>query len=584
MSEHKPETQEEYSFYNLFVPLTTKKAIFIIIVVGCIVYFNMLFNGFVWDDKTYLIGKPDVHTLNIFQLIGNNIFNIGGYYRPLTAIYFAILYAIFNASSFYYHFFQLVLHIACGVLLFFLFKKFFKLPISLLLSLIFVIHPIQVESVSYISSSDSPLIFIFGISALLFSTQKSNSIRKTVLIFLLLLLSVLTKEAGILFLFFVLLYRFIFIRKNILAYFIGAIATVLIYLVIRFEIGKVFFAKPLLDPIARLPFKERLINIPAIVTYYLKTFFYPAHLAIDQFWIIKNITLTSFYLPLFIIIVFFFALFLLGYKLFKSNKKTFSIFLFFVNWYIVGMLLYVQFTPLDMTVADRWFYVPIVGLLGILGIILEYLVKHGEKTKKICYTFAVIIIVMLSIRTIVRNSNWIDAKTLYTHDSQVLDNFDIENSLGSEYNAENNYKEALIYFKKSVALDPYEVNLFNVGSQYEKLGNIHAAENYYAMAITKPHYLLIPQKHLTYTYERYGYVLLFTNNFQKANMIANVGLKEYPNDVNLWIVLALSKYKLHNQEQALDAAIKAKTLLSVQQTNYIYNQILNKNPIQIPQE
>ncbi|HZE86733.1 MAG TPA: hypothetical protein VE090_00865 [Methylomirabilota bacterium] len=71
------EPEQEFSFKSLFSPLTNLKAIHII------VFFNALSNGFVWDDKTYIILNNDVHSLNIPKLIGNNIFNQSQQYRPL---------------------------------------------------------------------------------------------------------------------------------------------------------------------------------------------------------------------------------------------------------------------------------------------------------------------------------------------------------------------------------------------------------------------------------------------------------------------------------------------------------------------
>ena len=47
MHEQKKEEEPDIKLKGLFVPLTTVKAIHIIILAGVIVYFNMLFNGFV---------------------------------------------------------------------------------------------------------------------------------------------------------------------------------------------------------------------------------------------------------------------------------------------------------------------------------------------------------------------------------------------------------------------------------------------------------------------------------------------------------------------------------------------------------
>ena len=163
---------EDLSFKKLFIPLTTFKAIHIIIILGLLVFGNALFNDFVWDDKSFILFSSDIHTVNISYLIGQNIFNGAGEYRPIPAIYFASLYSLFTTNVFFYHLFQIVIHITNTVLLFFLFKHFFSKQIGLFLSLIFLVHPIQVESVSYIAASGNPLFFLFGITALLMSFKR----------------------------------------------------------------------------------------------------------------------------------------------------------------------------------------------------------------------------------------------------------------------------------------------------------------------------------------------------------------------------------------------------------------------------
>jgi hypothetical protein len=56
-----PDGDFDFSFKNLFVQLTNKKAIVWLIIVSFIVYANMLFNGFVWDDLSFIINNPQTH-------------------------------------------------------------------------------------------------------------------------------------------------------------------------------------------------------------------------------------------------------------------------------------------------------------------------------------------------------------------------------------------------------------------------------------------------------------------------------------------------------------------------------------------
>ena len=116
--------EHDFSFTSLFLPFNTRKAIHFIIILGLIVYFNSLFGAFVWDDESYIRDNPKVHAINIVTLFQhNNSFNGAGYYRPLSATYFATIYSLFGSHPFYFHFLQICLHITNTILLFLLLKR-----------------------------------------------------------------------------------------------------------------------------------------------------------------------------------------------------------------------------------------------------------------------------------------------------------------------------------------------------------------------------------------------------------------------------------------------------------------------------
>ncbi|MGH7202907.1 MAG: hypothetical protein ACREHC_00510, partial [Candidatus Levyibacteriota bacterium] len=86
--------ESDFSFKSLFVPFTTIKAIHLIVIIGFIVYYNSLFNGFVWEDKSLIVYNSTGHLFNIFS--ANNSFNHGGQFRPIAALYSAIAFAFFS--------------------------------------------------------------------------------------------------------------------------------------------------------------------------------------------------------------------------------------------------------------------------------------------------------------------------------------------------------------------------------------------------------------------------------------------------------------------------------------------------------
>lgn len=569
--------QEEFSFKNYFVPFTNAKAIIWIVIIGLTVFANMLLNGFVWDDLGYIINYSPVHSLNFLFAFTKNMFNTGSQFRPIPIIYLSFFYSIFGQTPFFYHLLQLILHISNTILLFFLFKHFFKNSLAFFLSLIFLIHPLQVESVSYIASIDNPLFFLFGLLALFLGLEKRLSVKRLLLIYTLIIVSMLTKETGFVFILLILIYRFLYTRSKFLLNLVLGITTVLLYIVIRnFSVG-IYYKQSVLSPIAGLSFTGRLLNVPLVFFYYLSNFFYPARLATDQLWIVKNIQFNTFYAPLLIECIFFFAIAMLGFYLYKKHNG-FSDYLFFLLWFLIGMGAYVQIVPLDFTVNDRWFYFPIVGLVGLLGMGIKQ-IKASHAIYKTGLVLGVFFVLSLSLRTIVRNTNWSDNLTLFTHDNHIVENYDIENNIGGEYFSRNDYHRALTHYLKSEELLPYELNTYNVGVTYEQLENIPFALKYYGAVIKRKNYLIDPV-YKQYAYEAIAKIYAFRQkptvtslNFIKA------GLSQYPTSGYLWASLADEYYKLGKKNEAITAALHAKAILPSAQTNYMYQQILNNKPI-----
>src|SRR5690606_13055841 len=138
-----PEQEEDLSFKKLFTPFTTTKAIIFIILIGFIVYCNALLNGFIGDDNGQILTNPLVHSLSNFFLFfkGSTLYledvgkSAGLYYRPLMTMTFATLYSLFDASSFFFHFFQLLLHSINTLFIFLLFRRHLHKTIAFVLSL-----------------------------------------------------------------------------------------------------------------------------------------------------------------------------------------------------------------------------------------------------------------------------------------------------------------------------------------------------------------------------------------------------------------------------------------------------------------
>lgn len=508
------------------------KYIFIIIGLGLAVYAAMFTNTFVWDDTGYVYASPFTRPLYLLK----DVFTNPGQalYRPLFYVYLNIISILSQGNPFIIHLLQLGLHIGSAVLLFFLFKKYMRPAIALCCALLFVVHPITTEAVTYMAAIGNVLVCFFGLLALLQLMDAKQHIRRYFVAGFFLLLALLTNEAGISWIFIALSALWI-VKKLKISYMLALLVPPLgIYGLLRFFIAHTQQTLSSV-PIGQVSFAERLLTMPKIFSYYLMTVFYPAYLAIAQHWIVTTINFQNFILPICIDAAFLLAFIAAGIYLSRTHKPSVRPYLFFSLWFLVGIAPYLQIIPLDMTVADRWFYIPLAGLLGMVGVVVQT-IKFSRVGKIIGSIIMALLLIALGSRTIVRNGNWRDGITLFTHDAHINpDSFDIHAKLAAELMTAKRYDEAMIHAQKAVALNPDDI------SSLGTLALLFIQEQKPQQAIGYLQKLLVqdPKNYPGLTNLMYAYLL--TGNKEEAKTYALKALEMYPNDETLLMFLNASQ-------------------------------------------
>ncbi len=557
------------------------KIYLILIVVGFAVYFNGLFGTFVWDDVYQIQNNILVHSVSNFLsfFLGStfspeNSSQLGGlYYRPLMTLSFSLLYSLFGPQTFPYHLLQLCFHIANALLLFYLFKKFFKEMLAFFLALVFLVHPINVESVVYAATLAEPLFVFFGLIALILFLKEHISVKRYISILLLLVASIFSKETGILFGFIILIYYFLFKKKTIpdTIKIIGIVVIqIAFYLFMRFEVAKVTVIKLPDVPMMTAPLSERIFSMPAIFLFYIKTFFFPINLFIYQEWMIPGPS-GDFFLPLILDILFLGLLGIGGMWLWKRNKKQAVLYLFFALWFLLGVGFHMQLLPLDMTVADHMFYFPMLGLLGAIGLVAQNVKIKDYNVRYTVILFAILILCFFAVRTLIRNTNWYNGISLYSNDLQYQPNDRIENLLATQLFQAGQYTQAQKYFEDVIAKNPHQPPLvYNLATIYEAEGNFQKAEELYKSSISFDDTGVL--------YSNYARILMLRDNkVKQAKKISGEGLLKFPQNSTLMLIDAIAIYKLGDKQAALKEVQQAKNIAHDPRYDQIYQGIQNDN-------
>ncbi len=134
-----------------------------------LIYWPSLFNGYLnWDDTTHYLENPYLHPLNFHNFL--NIFStdVNQTYIPLTELSFAIENFIFGYNPLVSHLINIFLHAGVTGLVFLCALAMgFTLPAAGLASLLFGIHPMHVESVTWVTGRKDVLYAFFYLFSLL---------------------------------------------------------------------------------------------------------------------------------------------------------------------------------------------------------------------------------------------------------------------------------------------------------------------------------------------------------------------------------------------------------------------------------
>ena len=130
-----------------------------------LVYGASLWNGYVdWDDLQLMMANPLIRTFSprIFISFDPEL------YVPLTQLSFQIEYALFGFTAFFFHLDALLLHILNAVLLCqFVFLITKQRWLAFFATLIFVMHPLNVEAVAWVSARKELLLATFFLLTLI---------------------------------------------------------------------------------------------------------------------------------------------------------------------------------------------------------------------------------------------------------------------------------------------------------------------------------------------------------------------------------------------------------------------------------
>jgi tetratricopeptide (TPR) repeat protein len=413
-------------------------------------------------------------------------------YRPLTLTTFALEKSFFDAKPSTSHLIQVLLYGLCVLVLFKFLRNLFgeeRKNLVIIITLLFMLHPIHTEVVANVKSRDELLSALFLFSSL-YLYSKWNLNKKTLNIILAMLLffaATLSKETAVLgVLLFPATYLFMGSDKliQILKNSIMFAVPFLLYFGLRSLVLTDVLIQDPIDPVANSlalanSGGEAFTSNLAIFAKYFELTIFPLKMSWD--YSVATFPLSGFggVGPFVGIIAIMALLGLMIFGLLKKNLLGFGALVFISTFALTSNFFFL----INCTLGERFLFIPVLGIIIIVVLLVDNLLKGRSKVAPmvILGIFAVFFVG----RTVTRNLEWKNNLAIYESGVAVSPNsVKTHFNLGTEYLEQGNksahaedkkrwYDKSLREFKTAKKIYPNYVNIYeNMGFVYAELGKI----------------------------------------------------------------------------------------------------------------
>ncbi len=443
-------------------------SIILIIVLGFAAYGNSVKNEFIWDDGHLIENNPSIKSWAGLPKIFTEDLGAGSgrrynFYRPLQTITYMIDHSIWKLDPRGYHLTNILLHILVALCLFCsILLLFSDLGLAVLTGILYVVHPIHTEAVTYISGRADSLALLFMLFCFLLYIRSCSA--KNLGIYALMALSyglaLLSKEHSLILPVLLLVYHYSFKKKIKAEAFFLIVGLATLYVVLRVAVLKELLPS---GESYNTTFAQRLPGFFVALANYLRLLFLPFGLHMEY-----GRALFGWKDPR----VFWGIVMLVGIVAYALRKKEKSPLIFFaIAWFLIALLPVSNLYGINAYMAEHWLYLPSVGFFLIMAKAIRVLFDNKDLK-----AFAVFLIAGLvffyAYLTFRQNTYWREPlgffeRTLaYAPESPA-----VHYNLGNIYVEANRKEEAIRSYQKAIDLKPrYDEAYNNLGNVYSEIG------------------------------------------------------------------------------------------------------------------
>jgi tetratricopeptide (TPR) repeat protein len=437
----------------------------IITLLVVIAYFPTFSGDFILDDNPLIknnIFIKSLHPVSSYLIQEDGIVDRkdmgdfhSGYYRPLINLTYSIDYKLWGMNAPGFRTTNLILHLFCCFILFRLIILILKdQQPAFWITLLFALHPINTESVSWVISRNNILVAIFILLSFycyIIWWEKNNYIAWTVSI-ITFFIALLSKEFGIMLLpIFFLYHRFLSgqeqeILRELSSYlpFIGALV---LYFFLRKNVTGAF-----LTPFDMNKLLSSIYFIPYLIFWNLKLIFVPSKL---QFFYLDYPSSMIQWQPVLSIVLF--LLLVIFFWIYRRNNILLFTGLSFLVFILPVLNIIPSASSLVTLVAMRWLYLPMAFVCIGMAVFIR---KALGRWKTVTLSILIAFISYYAIYTNILNKNlWQNEEIFFSQEVLGFKNDFFAGDFAEKLFENGNYKEAEKYFR--IALDKYPFQVYH---------------------------------------------------------------------------------------------------------------------------
>jgi len=488
-------------------------------IVGAVVYSNSFKGPFIFDDKQSVVENPYIVHLRPLSnvMLAPPLSTVAG--RPIASLSLALNYAVSGYEVWSYHLFNLLVHILAGLTLYGIIRRTLMCErlrerfgkhsavLAWIAAAIWVVHPIQTESVTYVVQRTESLMGLFYLLTLysaIRAMEAGGGLLWPAVSVVCCGLGMGTKEAMVTVPAIVLLYDRAFFAGSFIAalrrrwgLYVGIAAMWVI-------LAALLWSGPRQEQSSGFTIAASLgyaANQGIVILRYLRLSVWPRGLCLDYSWpTVKDWGRLA--LPVLFVLA---MLAVTVGGLVRNRAWSYP-----AAWFFGTLAVTSSFVPVKDLIFEHRMYLSLAGLV-VLAVAGGYVLFERRSARKLGVILAAAVICVLGLATLQRNSDYRSAASIWQSVLDVIpDNSRAHNNLGVALKSAGRVDEAIRHYNEALRVTPDdEKTLNNLGIAFQAMGRYDEAINCFNRALqVKPKYVD--------TYYNLGWIFELQGKFDEA--------------------------------------------------------------------